>query len=182
MKNTLKVLFAASALLLANVASAVMISGEVAIGLTSGSSVVLNKTANTVTFTAGPKGDGRVNFSTGAFAGLDDAYANYNNFSYDPFSSPLVLWNMIATPTTYFTLMSIDSISETVTGVTLSGSGMASILGYEDTFGTWAFSSDKAGSRYSFSSTTSVPDSGSSLLLLGLGLTVVGGVARLRRK
>ena len=54
---------------------------------------------------------------------------------------------------------------------TLSGSGVVSIAGsespYEDTFGTWKFSQS---GEATFSSATSVPDSGASALLLSLGL------------
>jgi hypothetical protein len=63
---------------------------------------------------------------------------------------------------------------------TLNGTGMLHGTGFQDTVGTWQLSTSGTDTTLGFVSTTeSVPDTGSTVTLLGMGLL---GLAALRRK
>ena len=62
----------------------------------------------------------------------------------------------------------------------LSGMGNLDITGFDTTPGMWVFTANQGGGTFSFSSSNaSVPEGGSALILLGLGLV---GLEALRRK
>jgi len=164
---------------LAHTASAAFISGNIGIGLKDGSSV--NFDGTTVSFSAGP--NGTVNIANGDYAGLGGSDATYHDFDYNPFVASDV-WEITLTPTTKFALTSVSILFESASFLTLSGSGVASITGMDDTTGSWSFSADKSGGAgsFNFSSTTSVPDSGATLALLGLGLVGIAAASRRFKK
>jgi hypothetical protein len=167
-------------------AVAAPISGEILFGPAPGTSVSINAAANTVSFTNA--GAALVVDAYGDFAGLLGSGANFQNFTYDPLVA-LTIWNVGASASFY--LDSITEITETFDGsgnllaLSLVGSGVASLSGYEDTRGSWSFSADRSSgtARFSWSSTAqvpSVPDGGTTAALLGLGLVAVGIVSRRR--
>lgn len=119
---------------------------------------------------------------TGDYAGVDTSSAV-------TFASPIdvlvgtnigTLWSF--TDATSGLTYSLDSAVVTSvdqsSGLFMSGTGYANISGpgtdFEATLGTWQLSSQ---SQLSFSAGTAVPDSGTTLAMLGLGLLIVGSTA-----
>jgi hypothetical protein len=62
----------------------------------------------------------------------------------------------------------------------VSGSGIARTPGFEDTAGTWSFSTQSgvAGGGFSFSAASEVPEGGSAVAMLGMGLLGLAGVRK----
>lgn len=80
-----------------------------------------------------------------------------------------------------FELSSMDVVEQNDVVLGLSGEGIMSADGFEDTPYLWSFSADAAGdAEFAFSSTTTdVPEPG-TLSLIGLGLIGLGAARRLR--
>jgi VPDSG-CTERM motif len=158
--------------------------------ITFGGSVNMNGNANTATMVTGWHGFGGVGnplvidcdgtfaaegvvpgVSTGIFAvpwtfnsGAVTAFWTVGGFTFD------------------LTMSSI--FSQGSGGLVVTGFGVIKHAGYEDTYGTWSFSTQNPGvgspARFSFSAATgAVPDSGSTVAFLGLALV---GVEALRRR
>jgi hypothetical protein len=108
---------------------------------------------------------------TGVFAGLDNGVAEYHDFSFDPVGGNITpLWSFNGFS---FHLMGITAITRGTNGIVLRGFGTMFGTGYDPTPSAWSFSADETAQVFAFSSTTSalpVPDSGSTLMLLGAGL------------
>jgi hypothetical protein len=166
----------ALATLLMGQAHAVLINGAIAINLKTGSTVSFDPTS--VSFSLGP--NGTVNGATGDYVGYIGNDATYSDFQYAPLISGEV-WSIDLTPTTSFTLTSVVGGIDGFGNLSLSGSGIAKMFGKDDTGGIWSFSADQTG-IFNFSSTTSVPDSGATAALLGLGLLGLAGAARRFKK
>jgi len=103
--------------------------------------------------------------------------------------SPVQVWTTTnAGITTSFLLTSITLVDHNIPDqVTLMGMGVFSMTGFDNTTGTFNFTAQQAGATevrtFSFSSSqaTVVPDSGSTGVLLGLGLGFLGfGMRKLR--
>jgi hypothetical protein len=83
-----------------------------------------------------------------------------------------------------FDLMSATVVNQTATFLNITGTGIITAAGFEDTAATWAFTVQNAGGNndfFSFSgnvSTHGVPDGGSAVALLGIGLGVVEFIRR----
>lgn len=179
----LATLLAASALVAgAFQAQAAPITGTIDI-VASGSHVVLDKTANSVTFVddnAVP-GNALVSNGTGDFAAFVTQLVTYADFTYSPLAVANPIWTLVAGGLS-FDLETVTFISEAGTGLVLNGTGTIHSALHEDTSGTWSFSADTAsGGNFTFSSQTAanVPDGGATAMLLGLGVL---GMATLRRK
>src|SRR6478609_8091827 len=71
-------------------ASAVPVTGEINIISFNDPSFAINFASNTVSFGAG--NNAKVTLATGSYAGLLNATAHYNNFTYDPLSVTDPLW------------------------------------------------------------------------------------------
>lgn len=126
---------------------------------------------------------------TGSYAPLNQNFVNgtqlnalYKDFTFNPLPgggyNPL--WSFNYSGTTYaFNLLNIMSIERSVNGILLTGTGLATITGFDNTAATWSFSADQTG-RFAFSSTTTaVPDAGPTGLLLGMAVV---GLALMRRR
>ncbi|MGA3144024.1 MAG: VPDSG-CTERM sorting domain-containing protein [Verrucomicrobiota bacterium] len=106
-----------------------------------------------------------------------------NTFSFNPFPvlglSPL--WTTTVGTLASFDLFSPISILQPGDNtLTLKGLGILYLAGYDPTPGTWVFTANQGGDSFSFSSSNaSVPDGGSTAMLLGAALSAV---ALLRKK
>ena len=182
----MKKLLALSSLLLGLSVSAFganFIAGNITIGAI-GSTVVVNQGANTVTFNpAAPANNAQVTFVNGDYSALSvGSSVVYSNFNYNGNPTNQLIWTH-ANAT--FTLTNFTLINEPGTGVYLEGTGIATLDGFDPTPGFWSFSASQAApnSVFTFSSTNispipGVPDSGTTALLLGVGLMGLGVAAR----
>jgi VPDSG-CTERM motif len=127
----------------------------------------------------------------GDYAGTSGAAVTMKPFTFNPAgaSTPVTpLWTFVSGGKTYsFDLSVVHEDFASPTGILLSGMGTAHITGELDTTGQWDFSGQTLGvDTFTFSSTTqvptpttSVPDGGSTALLLGASFC---GIALLQRK
>ncbi len=173
-------LVTATATLLTISAQAVQINGTIDIGAFD-STVTINKALNTVTFVDSgnlPGANAVVNSATGNFVPFVLQQVNYANFSYSPLTVVNPLWQLSIGGLS-FDLLSITSIDEGVPGLELHGSGIIHSALYEDTVGNWSFSANTTGTKFTFSSQTStVPDGGTTVMLLGAALSGLGLIRR----
>jgi hypothetical protein len=105
-----------------------------------------------------------------------------NIFSFNPFPalglSPL--WTTVSGTLASFDLLSLISVVQGGDALTLRGTGMLYLAGYDATPGSWLFTANQGGGSFSFSSSnSSIPDGGSTVMLLGAALSAL---ALLRKK
>ena len=81
-----------------------------------------------------------------------------------------------------FDLATITSSTWDGTALVITGTGTANADGFDSYAGTFQLSTSGAGTNISFSSVTSVPDSGTTTALLGLSMLGLAGAARRLRK
>jgi len=92
-------------------------------------------------------------------------------------------WTIADSGSTYsFNLESIIANSYANSTRTILARGTATGTGFEDSAGTFQLSTSGNGTSISFSSTTDVPDSGTTTALLGLSMLGLAGAARRLRK
>ncbi len=165
--------------LLSHNASAIPIVGEVSF---AGSYVVDNSNLLTATKFTSFSGVTVSALPTGDYAGLAASSVTMTPFSFDPFpvGGVVPLWTIPSVPGTSFDLLAISVTRLNASTLVLSGSGIAHKAGKDNTPGTWVMTANTFGQTFSFSSTNaSVPDGGTTVALLGIGLV---GVEGLRRK
>lgn len=79
-----------------------------------------------------------------------------------------------------FDLMSLAVTAESTTSITLNGLGVVKHANFDDTDGNWVATFNTSGNTFSWSaSSSSVPDGGTSIALLGMALI---GTGLLRRR
>jgi hypothetical protein len=130
------------------------------------------------------------NISDGSYAGLNAATtAVFQNLAMGPqFNLPELnidnLWSFSDGGLTYsFDLTKITLNEMAGTQRVLEGLGVAQITGFDDTPGFWTLSTSGTSASVSFSSfTSSVPDSGTSALLLGIALVAMSAVVHRTRR
>jgi hypothetical protein len=165
---------------------AIPITGEVSFDGT----ITFNSTDVATATTIASFENERVSASTqvGSYAPIPDntlaTFAEPINFT--TFSGPLAeLWKVTSGGLTYsFDLNSLAVIFQGPGFLNLSGQGMARITGFDPTPGVWRLTAQEGNQRFSFSASsavvsTGVPDGGSTLILMGVG---VMSLALLRHK
>jgi VPDSG-CTERM motif len=104
-----------------------------------------------------------------------------NPVTFDPFTVPVIpLWSFTYAGLTYsFDLLSGFISDRGTDTLTLMGSGMLMITGYDPTQATWILTANQAAGTFSFSSSNgAVPDGGMTVVMLGLALCGIGMIRR----
>lgn len=116
-------------------------------------------------------------FANGDFAadGIGiGSFGTINDFLFNPLTPSPVnpLWTITGNASTWaFSLESVTIVMTTDNFINLTGTGILSGTGFDDTMGTWSFSADEVGSEFSWSSTNAptISEPG-ALVLFGIGL------------
>ena len=137
--------------------------------------------ADAITFGAGsPNAD--VTVANGSFAGADTGtLSNFRFTGPGANQPPLTLWT--TNNGFSFDLLSISSVFQNSSFINLTGNGLFKKAGLDDTAGNWTFtvtSSDQASFTFTSAQTAAVPDSGSSLILLGVAMSALGIFHRMK--
>jgi hypothetical protein len=188
LKITLSIVFTIAALAAVPPARATQISGT--IGFTSaprltGGHVGQSGGTTTVTF----NNPMHVDFGTDDYTGTTGSAVNFNPISWTGTGASAVLtssnspeWSFTIGLTTYsFDLTHLSSASfgaGNPNALALSGEGLAKITGFDNTFATFSLQGTGKGLTFTIlqasnTAVPSVPDNGSALVLLGLGLVAI---------
>lgn len=185
--NKFKLLLASSIFAISGAVSAMPIVGEVAFTSETGSSWSAVDAFNADTTVAASTGVkfspsvttgfwGHVTNANGTFAGTENTEAEFFDFQFNPLVAGSTLWTFDTGMTTYsLTMNAVNTVLKGDTTLTVEGSGLLSVTGYDDTYGSWDFS----GNRFSWSA-SAAPEP-AMVLLLATGL-IGFGFARKARK
>jgi len=186
-------------LIAANNVFAVSIVGDIALGTAIGASWtpadntlatgggITTANADGVVFNDGadasPIDEGLVTGAYGDYSGVAlGTFVDFNDFVFDPLSAGTQLWTFDFGGNTYsFSMSTITIVSQTSNTVSLEGSGMASISGFDDTDGDFALTLNQSGQAFSFSSSASVVPVPPAVWLFGSGLLGLIKIARRRK-
>lgn len=189
MKSFLKVLpvlgatlaLATNAVALPMINGSISMSGGVALDSTMLSTAKAATSFTSVTVQPTP---------SGTFTGTAGSSVTYNPFVFNPAGVPVnPLWTFTSGGNTYtFNLDTLAIVTQNNMDLILSGFGTLMATGYADTPGNWRFTvNDSSGGHtgsfdFAFSSTDhALPDGGATAMLLGLGLTGLAMLARMRK-
>ena len=170
----------------ASSASGAPINGDINIsgsGTLNGTGINDATSLTSITATVG-------NGSTGDFAGIASGTAvsfedlNWTTAGYTGALAIDNFWSVTSGGVTYTFDLATITTNQVVSGtLVIQGTGTAQATGFTDNpGGIFSLSSSSSGTSISFSSTTSVPDSGHTAALLGLGMLGLAGLAKRLRK
>ena len=124
--------------------------------------------------------------NTGDYGGVFSSNVQFNDFSFKPNlnPSPVTLWSFTFSNKTYdFNMSSVNYyVSPDGSSLTLVGTGMLGITGFDDTLGSWIFTTQGNNSTLTFSATAAPVPEPSTLLLIGSGLVGIFSLGRRRMK
>lgn len=196
MKNIYKLGLSALAILsIAQAASAIAIQGYVAFD----GSVSLDQPIPTATkFVSFTNSKVSVGTQTGAYVGTAGTAVTMEPLQYDPFLAPdTPFWSFSSGGLDYsFDFQSLTSLTAEALGnglfrLTAAGVGIANITGYDPTPGAFSITTTGNASATNLGfgaftfvagTTSQVPDSGTSLSLVAIGLVGIAGASRKLRK
>ena len=169
----------------ASSANAAMINGDINIsgtGTLNGTGVNDATQLTSITATVGAG-------STGDYAGLSGSVTfkdlNWTTAGYTGALAIDDFWSVTSGGVTYTFDLATITTNQVVGGtLVIQGTGTAQASsGFSDNpYGIFSLSSSSSGTSISFSTTTSVPDSGHTAALLGLGMLGLAGLAKRLRK
>jgi hypothetical protein len=105
-------------------------------------------------------------------------------YSFDPFPVTGVspLWQTVIGTSASFDFLTLTLLQQPGDDtLTIKGTGLLHLAGYDNTVGNYTFTANQAGGTFSFSSSqaaTGVPDGGATIALLGIALVGVEGLRR----
>ncbi len=118
----------------------------------------------------------------GNYAGTTGAPVTFTPFSFSA-AGVTPLWTFTWGGITYsFDATSITIVSQKVGFLNLEGNGWAMETGFDATAGTWSITDTGTKATVTFGSAATVPDSGATALLIGLGLAGVAAGLVAQRK
>lgn len=179
-------------------AHAVSIVGDIAFGTATGASwapadnllntgvSITTLNADGVKFSDGnnasPIDEGVVTNAFGDYAGTLGIFVDFNDFVFNPLTPNTPLWAFTSGMTNYSFSMSVISIvSQTSNTISLEGTGIASVTGFDDTSGVFSLTLNQNGQAFSFSSSASVVPVPTAVWLFGSGLLGLVGIARRKK-
>ena len=178
--------------LMALVAGGTLLAGSVqAVPISAGISLAGNYTVNTGNLNTATAfstfSSVQVTSDSGSFAiaGVilnTIGSVNMTPFSFNPFpgGGVIPLWSTTAGPAASFDLTTLSSrLQPGDDTLTLKGTGMLHLVGFDNTPGSWTFTANQAQATFSWSSSNgALPDGGTTVMLLGSALAALGMARR----